>query len=190
MINPYAVGKHVYLRHPTLEDARGQWHEWISDEETTKYLVDRFWPNTLEQQEEFVKGVSASKDRLVLSIVTRDTDTHIGVCNLSLMNWAHKYCNLSLIIGDKEHRRGAYAFEACALLTKAAFLRLNMRTVTAAYASGNDLISKVLQVMRFKPAGRYEGMFQIDGVEQDCVMVQMSRADWLAANGYGKKKEA
>ena len=187
MYNPYIVGKHVYLRHPTEEDARGAWHEWISDEETTKYLVDRFWPNSLDQQLDFLAGLSRSRERLVLSIVDKETDTHIGVCNLSLMNWAHKYCNLSLIIGDKEFRRGFHAFEACALLVRAAFLRLNMNTVTCAYAEGNEIISKVLEVMRFKPAGRYEGLYCIDGSPQDCVMVQMSRADWLAANGYGDK---
>jgi len=37
MYNPYIKGKHVYLRHPTEEDAIGAWHEWFSDEEIVKY---------------------------------------------------------------------------------------------------------------------------------------------------------
>lgn len=187
MKNPYMVGKSVYLRHPTREDAEGAWHEWISDEDTTKYLVDRYWPNSPEQQMAFFESLHTSRDRLVLSVVDRETDTHIGVCNLSLMNWAHKYCNMSLIMGAKEFRKGAHAFEACALLTKAAFVRLNMENVTAAYASGNELIDKVLKVLGYEPAGRYPGLYRIDGVPQDSVMVIMSRAAWLERNGYPKK---
>ena len=39
MNNPYLVGKHVYLRHPTKQDVEGKWYEWFSDEETTKFLA-------------------------------------------------------------------------------------------------------------------------------------------------------
>mgnify|MGYP000190897343 FL=1 len=57
MINPYVVGEHIYLRYPTEEDASGRWYEWFSDEETTKYLVDRYWPNSIESQLVFLKSL-------------------------------------------------------------------------------------------------------------------------------------
>ena len=78
MYNAYIVGKHVYLRHPTEEDALGNWHEWFSDEQTTKYLVERFWPNSKEAQLEFFRSLE-DRNRLVLSIVTKANDRHIGV---------------------------------------------------------------------------------------------------------------
>ena len=50
MYNPYIVGKKIYLRHPTEDDVQGKWHEWFSDEEITKFMCDRFWPNSKEAQ--------------------------------------------------------------------------------------------------------------------------------------------
>ena len=79
MLNPYISGKSVYLRHPTEEDALGKWHEWFSDEETTKYIVDQYWPNSVDGQlahyrtlaEETIRG---DRRQLVLSVVTTKED--------------------------------------------------------------------------------------------------------------------
>ena len=57
MYNPYIVGKQIYLRHPTEDDVQGKWHEWFSDEKITKYMSDRFWPNSKEAQLEFYKSL-------------------------------------------------------------------------------------------------------------------------------------
>ena len=85
MYNPYMIGKNVYLRHPTEEDALGRWHEWFSDEETCKYLGDRFWPNSKEAQLDFWKSLK-DRNRLALSIVTID----------------EKYDDIVLVMLDKE----------------------------------------------------------------------------------------
>jgi len=41
MYNPYIVGKHIYLRHPTEADVVGGWHEWFSDERPDPSTLDR-----------------------------------------------------------------------------------------------------------------------------------------------------
>ena len=69
MYNPYVVGKQVYLRHPIEEDVYGKWHEWLSDEETTKFLDARFWPNNREMQLAFYNSLENDKHKLVLSIL-------------------------------------------------------------------------------------------------------------------------
>ena len=58
MKNPYIVGKSIYLRHPTLEDVEGDWYEWLSDPEITKYLPERYWPNSIESQIEFFNNLA------------------------------------------------------------------------------------------------------------------------------------
>lgn len=184
MYNPYTAGKYVYLRHPSQEDVEGRWHEWLSDEDTTKYLDERYWPNSLEAQRDFAESGLRGQNRLLLSIVDVESDKHIGVCNLSLINWVHRFCHLSLIIGEKEFRKGPYAFETCSLLLKTAFLRLNMHTVRAGYASCNEFSEKLLEVLRFKETGRYPEAFWIDGRWVDCVNAQIKQSDWLKANGY------
>ena len=126
MINPYIIGKHVYLRHPTEEDANGKWYEWFSDEETTKYLEARYWPNCIENQLEFYNALIKDKRNLVLSIVTRSDDVHIGVLSLSNINWVHRYAEVVMVIGEKSYRKMPYTLEAHILQHKVAFFRLNL----------------------------------------------------------------
>ena len=61
MVNPYIVGKNVYLRHPIEDDVYGGWYEWFSDEEITKYLTERHWPNSQDTQLDFYKSLNNPK---------------------------------------------------------------------------------------------------------------------------------
>jgi RimJ/RimL family protein N-acetyltransferase len=183
MYNPYIIGKHIYLRHPTEEDVLGKWHEWFSDEETTRYIGDRYWPNSREAQLDFYRSTINSRSRLLLSIIDKSTDTHIGVCSLSNISWVHRYCDLALVIGEKDYRKGQYAFECAALLLRVAFERLNFKTVRGGYAVINEYTEKLLQVLRFEKVGVYREMFWAQGKYQDYVMCMIRQEDWLKRNG-------
>ena len=65
MINPYAVGKNIYLKSPEMDDVlHSSWYTWFSDPEVTKYLGDsRYWPNTKDSQLKFYESSKDSTDR-------------------------------------------------------------------------------------------------------------------------------
>lgn len=182
MKNPYAVGQHVYLRHPTAEDAEGRWHEWFSDEETTRWLGLRHWPNSVERQREFYESCKKSTDRLVLSVIDKETEKHIGVCNLSSINWVHRYCDVAIVIGEREYRTGPYVLEAMSLLLRIAFLRLNLRIVKSSFAAGNEASQTIHDVFHFKEVGRFEGLVWDRGQYVDHVIAMLSRDDWMVRN--------
>ena len=184
MYNPYAVGKRVYLRHPTEEDVQGRWHEWLSDEETTRWLAARYWPNSREAQREFYEATKTSRERLVLSIVDIETNRHIGVCNLSGIDWVHRYADIAVVIGEPSFRTGPCAVDVVALLLKIAFLRLNLRIVKGGYLSSNQATEAILKVFRFEEAGRFKGLFWFDGSYVDSVLVMLQRDAWMKRNGY------
>lgn len=184
MYNPYTVGKRIYLRHPTLEDVEGPWHEWLSDEETTQWLGLRYWPNSLESQREFYESTVKSKNRMVLSIVEKQNDKHIGVCNLSGINWRDRYTDFAVIIGEKEFRTGPYVLECISMLLRIAFLRLNLRIVKGGYLACNDASKAILDVLRFKEVGKYKDLIWCNGAYTDSVMVMLNRDDWMRRNGF------
>ena len=124
MKNPYIVGKSIYLRHPTLEDVKGDWYEWLSDPEITKYLSERYWPNSIESQSEFFNNLHKSKNKLVLAVCDIKTDKHIGITSLNNINWVHGFAEIALIIGDKNYQSGLNAIESTSLLLKIAFTKL------------------------------------------------------------------
>jgi len=184
MYNAYMIGKHVYLRHPTEEDALGKWHEWFSDEQTTKYLAERFWPNSKEAQLDFLKSLR-DRSRLALSVVTNANDEHIGVVSLSSINWVHRYADVAIVVGEKQYHKGAYSVEAFGLILKVAFLRLNLRTIKSGYASSNEASNAIHSVFKFTEVGRYKNLLCIDGHYDDLVVSMLDQDTWLRRNKPG-----
>lgn len=181
MNNPYMIGKHVYLRYPTEEDALGKWYEWFSDEQTTKYLVDRFWPNSKDAQLEFLKSLG-DRSRLVLSVVTKENDKHIGVVSLSFINWVHRYADVAIVIGEKDYNKGTYSIEAFSLILKVAFIRLNLRTIKSGYANSNEASRTIHRVFKFNKVGEYKNLLCIDGHYDDLVIEMLERETWSKRN--------
>jgi RimJ/RimL family protein N-acetyltransferase len=181
MKNPYIVGKHVYLRHPSEEDALGKWHEWFSDEETTKYLSDRYWPNCLENQLEFYRSLLKDKNRLVLSIICKSDDLHIGVLSMNI-NWVHHYAHVSTVFGEKKYRKMPYTLEAHQLQLKVAFFRLNLENVLSSQVASNKGALALQRAFKFKQVGVYENLLCIDGKKEDLMVGVLSRNEYLKIN--------
>ena len=182
MTNPYAIGKQVYLRSPSENDLEGKWHEWFSDPEITEYLADRYWPNSIEMQQSFYESIKNSKDRLVLSICDMETDEHIGICNLSAINWVHRYADIAFIIGEKKYRNGSVGLETTALLLDIAFNKLNLLNLRATYFASHPHTPVILKIFGFKEVGRFENFLSHKGNYVDLVYSQLSRESWAARN--------
>lgn len=182
MYNPYMVGRKVYLRYPMEKDVEGRWPEWFSDENTTKYLIDRYWPNSKEEQYNFFKSIQNNHNRMVLSIIDKESDDHIGVASLGAINWVHRYCDFAIVIGEEKYRKGVYAIDCMALLLRIAFKRLNLRNVKGAYVRSNDLTKGMVKLFHFKEIGVYEKLYWISGGWEDSVVVILNREDWMKRN--------
>ncbi len=186
MYNPYMVGKNIYLRSPTIEDVEGVWHEWLSDEELTYYLGDRYLPNNIEKQRQFYESIINSRDRLVFSIIEIETEKHIGACNISAINWKSRHCDIALIIGDKNsHSRGFVSIEVVKLLLKIAFSRLNMLNVKGSYVASNQASAFICKKLGFEVVGYYKELLWCGDKYEDVAIVQLQREAWLN-KGVGK----
>lgn len=182
MKNPYAIGSKIYLRAPTLQDAEGSWHEWFSDPETTKYLVDRYLPNSKEKQVAFFESLQDSRERVVFSICKIENDEHIGVCGLSAINWFHKNADISYVIGKKDSGASSIIMEAVSLLLDISFTRLNLSNLRSAHAASNTVTPLIDKMFGFKVIGKLEDFIICDGKRDDLVISQLSKKDWLLRN--------
>ncbi len=182
MKNPYVIGKSIYLRAPTSEDIDGNWYEWFSDPEVTQYLGNHFWPNTRELQANFFDSIKNTKDKLVLCICISETNEHIGMCNLSAINWVHRYADIALVIGEKKYRNGVIAVETMSLLLNIAFNRLNLENIKASHMSINTGTQALLSIFGFREVGRFSNILYFCGIYVDSVLSQISRAEWAGRN--------
>lgn len=182
MINPYAIGKSIYLRAPIESDVDGEWYQWFSDPDVTQYLGDRYWPNTVDLQMDFFESIKNTRDRMVLSICLSENDEHIGVCNLSFINWVHRHADIALVIGDKEHRSGPIAVETMSLLIDIAFNRLNLLNLKTSHSAANPYTPLLEKMFGFVEAGRFEKIYYYKGEYLDVVFSQLNRKEWLKRN--------
>ncbi len=183
MINSYAIGKKIYLRAPVEEDVRGNWYQWLSDPEITAFLGERWWPNTIESQLSFYNSTRDSKERLVLSICDKESDEHIGVCNLSSISWVHRNADVALIIGEKKFQTGTYAIETLSMLVQIAFSRLNLLNLKSAHMSSNPYTPLLEKMFGFVEVGRLSDYMFSNGSYVDLVITQLKRDDWAKRNG-------
>ncbi len=182
MNNPYVVGHRVYLRHPTHSDAEGPWHEWFSDDETTRWLNRRHLPNSVDQQRSVVDGLSLASDRVVLLIIDIASDEPVGVCSLGEINWVQRNCHIALIIGNKAFRQGPHLLESMSLLLAVAFDRLNMRAVLSSFAESNSASSALHELFRFTQVGCIPGFFWDRGQYVDTILALLTAVDWRLHN--------
>jgi len=184
MKNPYSIGKKIYLRAPEPEDLEGKWHECLSDPDITQYLVDRFWPNNKGKQKVFFESFNNKSfgDRLVLAVCLKDNDKHIGICNLSSINYIHKYADIAFIIGEKKFRNGQIALETLSLLIEIGFHRLNLTNLKSVHMSTNPHTPLLEKLFGFKEIGKYEKLYNYKGKYVDCILSQLSRETWEKRN--------
>lgn len=182
MINPYAIGKNIYLRAPRREDLDGNWYEWFSDPEITEFLADRYWPNTIESQLNFYESTVNSKERLVLSVCLIENDEQIGICNLSSINWVHRYADIAFVIGEKKYQNGTIAIEVMTLLLQIAFQRLNLLNLKSIHLSVHPSTPVIEKIFGFRECGRLEKIYNYKGKYVDSIISQLTKEDWVERN--------
>lgn len=187
MINPYSIGKKVYLRAPEEGDLAGDWYTWFSDYETTQFLPGRAWPNTKEQQAAFYESTKNARDRMVLCICANSGDEHIGICNLSAIDWVSRHADVALVIGNKQFRTGDIAVDVLAQLLEIAFMRLNLMNLRTTHIANNPFTPLLEKIFGFKEVGRFEDFCYSAGKYEDFVMSQLKREWWEQRNASPAK---
>lgn len=182
MTNPYEIGKTIYLRTPTKNDIYENWYQWFSDPETTEFLIDRWWPNSVENQEIFFNQIIQNRSSLVLSVCDKKTDKHIGVCSLGSINWVHRNADISLVVGEKKFKNGVIAVEIMSLLIKIAFKRINLLNLRSVFVKSHPHTPTLLKLFKFKEVGTLKDYFFYNDKYIDVVISQLQRTDWQKRN--------
>ena len=110
-------GGEIYLRLPSVEDLGGRWHEWLNDPVVTLHQNKGIFPNTRERQREYVEKMAASENDVLLAVVTREGDRHIGCVGLHRIDWVHRSAELGIVIGEKDCWGRGYGKLAWMLMT-------------------------------------------------------------------------
>ncbi len=176
-------GKNVLLKALTENDVRESgWYGWFNDEQTTHFLDHHYFPNTLENQLQFLGAMQAATNKLQLGILTRELPHIVGVVSLNSINLFHRSAEVSMVIGEKKQRSRNVGLEAMALILKHGFFKMNLQRIWAGQDVGLEKWRASLTTnLGFQVEGTMRRAFYNQGEYRDVVMISVLREDFVRA---------
>ncbi|MBI4681423.1 MAG: GNAT family N-acetyltransferase [Nitrospirae bacterium] len=163
MHNPFLIGKSIYLRGLEDTDLSGEYFQWFNDQKNDIFTSHALWPNTLEKMKSFFDRVTQYKNDIVLAIIEKKTEKHIGNVALHDINWIHRRAEFAIIIGYKKAQNKGYGFEATCLLIEHAFKKLNIHRIGLGVNESNRAAIRLYEKAGFIVEGRFKDHFLRDG---------------------------
>jgi RimJ/RimL family protein N-acetyltransferase len=169
MYHPFIVGENIYLRGIEERDLADPYFQWFNDQESDAYTGHALWPNSKEKMLAFREKTVKSKQDMVLAIITKDEDLHIGNIGLHDIDWMHRHAKLAILIGEKAKRGRGYGSEAIMLVSKHAFERLNLHRIYVGIREDNQRAIDACRRVGFEEEGRAKQAFLSRGKYFDII---------------------
>jgi len=160
-------GENIFLRKLSMEDVTDNYLRWLNDPDVLRYRGKKAYPSNIEDLRDFIKLAQVSKD-LFLAICLKNTSKHIGGISLTSIDFIHRTAALSIMIGEKSEWSKNYGKEAIIVLTKHAFMNMNLNRLWT--QSPNPVFNAIMKKLGWIHEGTKRKMFLLDGeyVDVEC----------------------
>jgi RimJ/RimL family protein N-acetyltransferase len=163
LLAPVLESDRLQLRPLTFADVTEAYWRWMNDTEVTRHLECRLQTHTLESLREYVSRFQNDPDNLLLAIVLKRGEHHIGNIKLGPVNWTHRFADVGLLIGAKECWDQGYATEAIRLLRRYAFEEVGLHKLQAGCYDTNPGSARAFQKAGFVKEGHRRAQYLCEG---------------------------
>jgi len=150
---PFLVGKKFYLREIRKEDLNETYQQWLNDEDVCAYNSHHRFPNYRENMVSYYKNVIKSNSNLILAIIDKKTDLHIGNVSLQEIDKINRSAEFAIIIGNKKYWGRGVGEEVGKLIISHGFKQLNLQRIYCGTADNNLGMQKLAKKLGFKKEG-------------------------------------
>ena len=185
--NPFFAGSQVYLRPLEKTDLNEQYLAWLNDPEVTRYLETGVFPATRQDLERFFESVTGSRSQVILAIVDKKSDRHIGNVKLGPIDWVHRRAVFGILIGEKKFWGRGIGQEVTHLAVEYAFLRLNLNRVSLGVFAEHKAGVRCYEKIGFRKEGLCRQDLFRNGEYHDRLLMGLLRAEYLASQ-KGRRK--
>jgi ribosomal-protein-alanine N-acetyltransferase len=178
MNNPFLVGERVYLRALSLSDLEGSYVSWLNDPDVCRSNSHHVFPYTAAEAETFIRHAQTARDRIVLAVVDREKDLHIGNISLQKIDVISRSAEFAVLIGDRGYWGRGFATEAADLIVRHGFEALNLHRIHCGTFATNQGMCRLAATLGFKEEGRRREAFFKDGEFLDILEFGLLKADY------------
>jgi ribosomal-protein-alanine N-acetyltransferase len=133
----FLPGQNIYLRPLGEQDLGPRYLGWLNDEEVCRYNSHAIFPNTESRMRDYLRWAQETREAVILAIIWRETQTHIGNISLLDIEWIGRSANFAILIGDTDYWQKGVGSDAGLILVRYAFERLNLHRVYCATSADN-----------------------------------------------------
>lgn len=161
MKTPFLTGKNIYLRPLEEKDIEGNYVAWLNDSEVCNYNAHHVFPYTYEGAKNYIRTVSKSPSAIVLAIVIKENNMHIGNISLQDINYINRSAEFAILIGEKKYWGRGYSKEAAYLIVNHGFQEINLHRIHCGTSAKNIPMQKLANFLGMTEEGRRrEAMFK------------------------------
>jgi len=175
---PFLEGKLIFLRGLCSEDADGGYPLWFNSDDINKHNSHHRHPYSRTEAISYIEALSEDRTKLVLAIVDKDTNRHIGNVALQDINNINRSANLAIIIGEKDFWGRGIAVEASRLIISHGFFELNLHRIDAGTSSENASAIAWLEKLGFIKEGHKRRAHYKNGCYHDILEYGILREEW------------
>lgn len=143
MNNPFLIAERLYLRGLEASDVQGQYPSWLNDETLTQYLEHHVFPYSKASALDYIDNLRHRRDILMLAIIDKISDKHIGNITLSSISTLHLSAEFTLLLGDPDSHSKGLAKEASRLLFTHGFHTMNLNRIWCGTMQSNTPMQRL-----------------------------------------------
>ena len=175
-LDNFIIGENVNLCIPTEEFAlNSDWYSWFNDKKITRYLHHGVYPNTKEDQKNFLNKLNNK----IIFIISNKKSNYIGTISLSNININNKTAEIGLVLNTNVKYNFLSSLESIVLVTEHAFEYLGLRILSAVQHIELEKWTNIMQLAGYKIEGIHSNKF-IKGLEiNDTISISCCIEDYL-----------
>ncbi|WP_196008112.1 GNAT family N-acetyltransferase [Clostridium tyrobutyricum] len=174
----FIEGQNIYLRNLKKEDIYENYIHWFDDEQVCRTNSHHRFPNSEQDMIKYIENTSNSNFQLVLGIINKKNEIHIGNVSLQNINYINRSAEFAIIIGEKEYWGKGYGKECGKLIIEHGFSELNLNRVYCGTFSENIGMQKLAEKLGFNKEGiRCEAEFK-NGKYVDIIEFGLLKRNW------------
>ena len=180
MIDELIVGDRIYLRNLSPEESLSHYVDWLNDPDINRYLEARFVSHTADGVADFVRRCNEANDNLLLGMMLRSEDRHVGNIKLGPINPHHCRGDVGLLIGDRSVWGHGIGPEAIRLLTAHALENLNLNKVCAGIYGVNQGSMRAFEKAGYVRSAHLGNHWKVGDGWTDHLVYEAVNGQWVA----------